>query len=215
MRGLAKLAWTFLFLLALALTGNALTYVNLDPSYGFLNFKQGAVSSGFYLPFFYAHVLLGGLILLAGFLQVSSWFRKKYLTIHRNLGRFYVFGILFFAAPGGLVMSFFVNKGPWVLTSFLLQCSLWFYFTAMAFLKIRKKDVAAHELWMWRSFSLTLAAIMLRAYIFLTSNTFDLGQSSTYGIIAWASWLPNLLLVEYFKKGILRKALNKSRQVAQ
>jgi hypothetical protein len=106
-------------------------------------------------------------------------------------------GILFLAAPGGLGISLLVDRGPVVLLSFLLQVSLWFYFTLVAFLKIKKGDVAAHELWMWRSFSLTLAAITLRVYIFFSSYYFDLSQPTAYAIIAWSSWLPNLLLVEY------------------
>jgi hypothetical protein len=198
-----KIFWGLLFVLGTSLTINALTYLNLDSSYGFLKIKQAAVATGVYLPFYYFHVLVGGLILVAGFIQVSKWFRKRYLSFHRKAGYFYVFGILFLAAPGGLVMSFFVDRGPMVLISFLLQCSLWFYFTTVAFIKIKNKDITAHELWMWRSFSLTLAAITLRLYIFFSSFYFDLSQPIAYAIIAWASWVPNLLLVEYFSKGVL------------
>jgi Predicted membrane protein (DUF2306) len=201
---LKKIFWGFLFFLGLALGYNALTYSNFDFSYGFLKIKQKAVGSGFYLPFYYAHVLVGGLILVAGFIQVSKWFRVKWLDVHRRAGYFYVFGILFFAAPGGLVMSFFVDRGFWVLFSFLTQCSLWFYFTSVAFKKIRKRDIQAHERWMWRSFSLTLAAITLRAYIFLFSYFFDLGNPTAYAFIAWASWLPNLLIVEFLFSDIFR-----------
>jgi hypothetical protein len=116
-----------------------------------------------------------------------------------------VYGVLFFAGPGGLAMSFFVDRGNSVLISFLIQCSLWFYFTAMAVVSIRRKDVAAHELWMWRSFSLTLAAISLRAYIFISSFYFDLSNTTAYAIIAWASWVPNLLLVEIFKGSLAQQ----------
>jgi hypothetical protein len=200
--GLKKFLWGFLFVLGTALTVNALTYFNFNPTYGFLKLKQAAVASGFYLPFYYCHVLVGGLILLAGFIQVSTWFRNRWTTLHRKVGYFYVFGILFFAAPGGLMMSFFVDRGWAVLISFLLQSCLWFYFTTIATLKIKAGDVSAHELWMWRSFSLTLAAITLRLYIFFSSFYFDLSQPIAYAIIAWASWLPNVLFVEiyFFKK---------------
>ena len=198
-----------LFLLGAALTINALTYLNFDPDYGFLKIKSVAVASGKYLPFYYLHVLFGGLILIAGFIQVSKWFRSKWISVHRKVGYFYVIGILFLAAPGGLGMSFFVDRGPAVLLSFLLQVSLWFYFTLIAFIKIKSKDVVAHELWMWRSFSLTLAAITLRAYIFFSSFHFDLSQPIAYAIIAWSSWVPNLLLVEYFKKGWLYHSLRR------
>ena len=111
-------------------------------------------------------------------------------------GYVYVMGILFFAAPGGLVMSLFIGRGPWVLASFLAQSVLWFYFTAVAFSRIRKADVVGHQQFMWRSYSLTFAAITLRVYIFFVSWSVDLGQPAAYATLAWLSWLPNLLFVE-------------------
>ena len=102
MKIVSKFFWGLLFLLGAALAINALTYLNFDPEYGFLKIKSAAVASGKYLPFYYLHVLFGGLILMAGFVQVSKWFRSKWLTIHRKVGYFYVMGILFLAAPGGL-----------------------------------------------------------------------------------------------------------------
>lgn len=84
-----------MFLLGAALTINALTYLNFDPRYGFLKIKEQAVASGYYLPFYYMHVAIGGLILLVGFVQVSTWFRNKWIRLHRALGKFYVYGILF------------------------------------------------------------------------------------------------------------------------
>jgi uncharacterized membrane protein YozB (DUF420 family) len=193
-----KFAWGFLFLLGAALTINALMYLNFDPHYGFLEIKKVAVASGYYLPFYYMHVILGGLILLVGFAQVSTWFRNKWTRLHRMLGKFYVYGVLLFAAPGGCVMSFFVDRGVAVLMSFLFQTVLWFYFTSVAVIKIKQGNVAEHEVWMWRSFALTLAAITLRLYIFFASYFFDLSQPIAYAIIAWASWVPNWLAVEYY-----------------
>jgi hypothetical protein len=122
--------------------------------------------------------------------------RNRYRMVHRSLGMIYVFGILFFAAPGGMVMAFFIGRGPIVLTSFVLQCSLWFYFTSAAFQKARQREFAEHERWMYRSYALTLAAITLRLYIFAASWWVDLANPTAYGIFAWLSWVPNLLLAE-------------------
>jgi hypothetical protein len=186
-------------LLASSLAYNALTYINFDPSYSFLRLKQQAISTGWYLPAYYSHVLFGGLILLFGFFQmlpISLRFRR----IHRAMGYFYVMGILFFAAPGGLVMSFFIDRGTVVLMSFLIQAILWFYCTMMAFNKIRNRDVKAHQQWMLRSYSLTFAAITLRVYIFGATYFIDLTQPGAYATLAWLSWLPNLIAVEFYIK---------------
>lgn len=186
------------FVLALLLAGNALTYLNFDPTYSFLKIKQQAVATGWYLPAYYSHVIIGGIILVIGFFQLHPKSHRRFTKLHRWVGYFYVMGILFFAAPGGLIMSFFINRGPWVLSSFVVQASLWFWFTALAFSRIRKGDIIAHKQWMWRSYALTFAAITLRIYIFITSYSIDLSQPHAYATLAWLSWVPNLIVVEYF-----------------
>ena len=198
------LALIVVTLLAVTLAYNALTYINFDPHYGFLRLKQEAIATGWYLPGYYSHVLLGGLILVIGLFQLLSVSRRKFPGLHRYLGYVYVMGILFFAAPGGLLMSFFIDRGPLVLASFVLQAGLWFYFTVIALERIRKRDIIAHRQWMWRSYALTFAAITLRVYIYLTSWKFDLAQPEAYAVLAWLSWVPNLIAVEIYLR---RKAL--------
>jgi hypothetical protein len=183
-------------ILGVLLTANTLTYLNFDSEYGFLKLKQEAIESGFYLPAYYSHVLVGGLILLVGFTQFNESWRRNWRRTHRYLGAFYVFGILFFAAPGGLVMSFFIGRGPAVLSSFILQCALWFYCTAVAFKKIKQGRIDEHEEWMYRSFALTLAAVTLRVYIFGASFFIDLTQPTAYAVFAWLSWLPNIMVAQ-------------------
>lgn len=185
-------------LLALALTANALTYSNFDPQHGFLRLKQKAIATGWYLPAYYSHVLIGGIILVVGFFQLHLKSIQRFKKLHRIGGYIYVMGILFFAAPGGLVMSFFIDRGPWVLTSFLLQGCLWFWFTALAFDRIRKRDIVAHRQWMWRSYALTFAAITLRIYIFISSYSYNLSVPEAYATLAWLSWVPNLILTEIY-----------------
>src|SRR4051812_41122563 len=59
-----------ILLLALLLAVNALSYANFDTHYGFLKLKQQAIVSGWYLPAYYSHVLISGIILVAGFFQL-------------------------------------------------------------------------------------------------------------------------------------------------
>jgi hypothetical protein len=190
--------------LGIALALNALTYINFDAQYGFLKLKQQAVATGWYLPAYYSHVLISSLILLSGFFQLST-VGRKWPRVHRWLGYLYVMGILFFAAPGGLVMSLFINRGPIVLSSFFIQGTLWFVFTAIAFNRIRQHDIDAHREWMWRSFALTSAAITLRIYIFICSYYTDLSQPTAYAILSWMSWVPNLLFVELWLRSNRKK----------
>jgi len=199
-----QILFSIVFILGAALAYNALTYINFDFTYGFLRLKQKAIATGWYLPAYYAHVLIGGLILIIGFFQLHPTFGLKWRKVHRAFGYFYVMGILCFAAPGGLVMSFFIERGPLVLLSFITQASLWFFFTAMDFHRIRHRDIQAHRQWMWRSFALTFAAITLRIYIFFCSYSIDLSQPTAYATLAWLSWAPNLLIVEFYIRKKLR-----------
>ena len=187
-----------LLLMAVPLSINALSYLNLDSDYGFLRIKSDAISTGWYLPAYYAHVLVGAVILLVGFFQIHPTFGLRWRNTHRMLGKVYVGGILFLSAPGGLVMSLFINRGPIVQASFVLQCTLWFIFTWIAYIRIRQRDIHSHRQWILRSFALTLAAITLRIYVFLGSWSFDLAQPTAYATIAWLSWVPNLLVCEWY-----------------
>ncbi|NOT75923.1 MAG: DUF2306 domain-containing protein [Cyclobacteriaceae bacterium] len=193
-----KVGIALLFFLAVALSLNAFTYFNFDGNYGFLRLKREAIATGWYLPAFYSHVLIAGMVLVIGFFQFSTSLRHRSPGLHRTLGKIYVFGILFFSAPGGFVMSLFINRGSLVLLSFFVQCTLWFWFTYLAYHKIRKRDITSHREWMIRSFALTLAAITLRVYVFASSWSFDLSQPAAYATIAWLSWLPNLILAELY-----------------
>ncbi|MBX2963242.1 MAG: DUF2306 domain-containing protein [Cyclobacteriaceae bacterium] len=198
MKGLKNLWFVVLVILAMPLAINALAYINFDPVYGFLRLKQQAIATGFYLPAYYAHVLAAALILLIGIFQLHPTLGLRWRKFHRTLGKVYVGGVLFVSAPGALVMSFFINRGPLVLSSFVVQCTLWFVFTWLAYRHIRTGNIQAHRQWMLRSFALTLAAITLRLYVFVSSWSFDLGQPEAYATIAWLSWLPNLLICEWY-----------------
>lgn len=178
------------------LVAGTLPYLTFKPDTGFLQLKQLAVKTGWYLPGFYCHIFGSGVILLSGFFQFS---KKVYLNrdLHRSLGKIYVFGVLFFAAPGAYIMTAFIHRGPGVCISFLLQNTLWILFTTLAWLYVKKGNITLHIKMMQRSYALAFAAITLRFYIFLFS-VFGNGVNfnNNYLIIALLSWIPNLLLVE-------------------
>lgn len=187
-----------LLFLVISLAWNALSYLNLNPDYGFLRLKQDAIASGLYLPFYYSHVLAAGIILVIGLFQVFSKYSLRSKNLHKLLGSIYAYGILFFAAPGGLIMSFFIDRGPWVLLSFLLQTALWFYTTAAAIYAIRHGQVMVHRQWMLRSYALTFAAVTLRLYTFIIHGSIDLSNPASYALIAWLSWTLNLIVIEIY-----------------
>ncbi len=137
----------------------------------------------------------GGLALLLGPWQFSRRLRKKYLSAHRWMGRAYLLAVVgsgsagIFLAPrahGGLVSA----------TGFGLLGVLWVATALLAFWTIRRGDVSGHQRWMMRNFALTYAAVMLRVYL-PAAGALGVEFDRAYPVIAWACWVPNLLLVDW------------------
>jgi uncharacterized membrane protein len=171
-------------------------YLNFNTHQAFLLIKQKAVATGWYLPAFYCHIFGSSVILLIGFFQFS---KKVYdnKVLHRALGKLYVFGVLFFAAPGAYIMTLFINRGTGVFISFLLQNTLWVAFTLAALLLVKKGKIDEHIKMMNRSYALAFGAITLRFYIWMFSIMgIGVNFDNNYLIIAFLSWVPNLILVE-------------------
>jgi len=70
----------------------------------------------------------------------------------------------------------------------------------MAYTAIRKGSSSRHRRWMMRNYALTYAAVMLRIMIpaFATAGV---GIESSFPLIAWACWVPNLVFVEWVLLG--------------
>lgn len=201
MKILVRILWYFAFLLvAILCIGTFLQYSTFNHRSSFLEIKQAAVKTGWYLPAFYFHIIGSSIILLVGFFQFSKRVYNN-RPLHKVLGKIYVFGVLFFAAPGAYVMTLFINRGRWVFTSFFLQNTLWIIFTLSAWLLVRNGRIDDHVKMMRRSYALAFAAVTLRFYIWLfTVFGSGVGFENNYIIIAFVSWVPNLLLVELINR---------------
>jgi len=198
MKTAVRLLWYFAFFwVAILCAGTFLQYYDFKNNSAFLQIKQAAVKTGWYLPAFYCHIIGSSIILLVGFFQFS---KKVYNScpLHKALGKVYVFGVLFFSAPGAYIMTLFIDRGKWVFISFLIQNTLWVLFTLAAWIFIKNGNVDDHVKMMRRSYALAFGAVTLRFYIFLfTVFGHGVGFANNYIIISFSSWIPNLLLVEW------------------
>ncbi|MEN2400644.1 DUF2306 domain-containing protein [Flavobacterium sp. MC2016-06] len=174
-------------------------YIPFKNDAAFLQIKQTEVLEiPFYIVFFYIHVYTAIFVLLAGFTQFSSTLLRKQPSIHRNIGKFYVFTVLFLSAPSGLFIGVFANGGFYSKISFVTLSILWFYFTLKGFLHIKNKNILLHKAFMLRSFALTFSAITLRFWKVILIYLFHPSPMDVYQIIAWLGWIPNLLIAEYY-----------------
>ena len=190
------LLFSYFFWLMLEIT---LKYIPMGTQVAFLNIKQTEVLGiPLYLPVFYIHVLTSVFCLLAGFTQFNNSILDIRPDIHRWVGKIYIVTILLFAAPSGFFIGLFANGGLLSRIAFVLLAILWFYFTFKAYAAIKKKNIAEHQQFMYRSFALTCSAITLRLWKVILVYLFQPSPMDVYQIIAWLGWIPNIIMIELY-----------------
>lgn len=147
---------------------------------------------------FVAHVLFSAPPLLIGIIVIQKSMRTPLrLALHRRLGKWYVYCILF-GSISGLLLAISNPNGIWAQAGFTLLAITWFTTTFMAFYLIRyKKDVVRHRRWMIRSYAITCAVITVR-FLFFHGPPEGMSWDVYYPIITWACWVPNLILAEIY-----------------
>ena len=126
------------------------------------------------------------------------YYIQPYLMLHKNIGKLYVFAVLFLAAPSGFFIGLFANGGFYSKVSFITLSLLWFYFTLKGFLMVKSKIINLHKKFMLRSFALAFSAITLRLWKVILVYLFQPSPMDLYQIVSWLGWIPNLLLIELY-----------------
>jgi uncharacterized membrane protein len=194
---LSKIPWVIMTGFSLLLFSITLVYWNFKSDVNFLLTKQYLVHHPIWRPAFYIHIFGGMLALAIGPFQFVKWFRRKYMDLHRKLGKIYVSMILFVAAPTGLYMAFYANGGLYSTLGFICMSVLWFGTTWMAIQTIRNKKVDEHIKWMIRSYAVTFAAVSLRLWVPVCSLLLEMDHNFVIVLTAWISWFINLIVAEF------------------
>lgn len=162
----------------------------------FLQTKQHIIDLGIYRWSFYVHIFTSLIVLFCGVALFSDYVLRHYKSIHQIAGRIYVFLLLIFAAPSGLIMAFYANGGWLAQLAFVFLTVIWWGCTWQGFRIVLKGQVVAHRRWMIRSYALTLSAITLRFGQFMLNSWFSFDPQIQYVLLGWGSWNFNLLLAE-------------------
>ncbi len=195
----------FIYLMVLI----TMQYIPINFNVAFLISKQEEIKSAHYRIAFFTHVYSAIFVLFFGMFQFSEYIRKRCSRIHLIFGKLYVGILLFFAAPSGFIIGWYGNGGLSSIISFCLLAVLWFYFTLMAYISIRKRQFQKHENYMILSYALTLSAVSLRLFKMIIVNSLALPPMDTYRIVVWLGWIFNLtvaLLIIAFNRN--KKRLN-------
>jgi hypothetical protein len=173
-----------------------LPYFSFRYDVDFLLTKQAILHIDIWRWAFYIHICTSLFVLFFGIFQFVKPLLNKFPSLHRMLGKAYILLILVFSAPSGLVMAFYANGGIWAKISFIIISVLWWVFTYAAYVKIINKNIEDHISFMIRSYALTLTAISLRTYVVILPFFVHLHGKEMYVLVAWLSWIPNLLIAE-------------------
>ena len=194
-----KTPWALMSFLAVGVAGYALAMVLVPGSRGEFvvdMFADDPLAT-------HAHLLGGAIALSLGAFQFSQRLRTRHLGLHRWMGRTYVIAVAI-GGVAGLYMALTTPGGSAAQFGFSCMAIAWLITTAMAYIRIRQKDVLRHRMWMVRSYAVTLAAVTLRFYFpigLMNGYPFE----SVYPVLAWICWVPNLLIAEWVLLPIMNR----------
>lgn len=157
-------------------------------------FQQRIASMPLFAGF---HFIGAGIALLLGGFQFVSRIRNKTINVHRWLGRTYLLAVLF-GGIGGFVLAGSADGGLVGRLGFATLAIIWLYSGWQAYAAVRRGDIATHRQWMMRNFALTYAAVSLRIHLNILTGPLEISFAEAYASVAWISWVPNLLIVEWF-----------------
>jgi uncharacterized membrane protein len=168
--------------------------IGIDP--GFEELKPASVSKSIvWRIVLYIHIWCGVIALSIGWIQFSKWMLTKYKKWHRNIGKLYIITALI-CAFSGFYIGWYATGGWLAISGFISVSIISFYSTYRGFQFIKGGDIKNHQNCMTYSYATFFAAVTLRLYIGL-STIFTDEYILAYSIIAWISWLPNLLVAKY------------------
>lgn len=146
---------------------------------------------------YYAHLVTAVAPLLLGPFQFWTWLRLKRAIVHRTLGKIYMVGSLL----GGLTafyLSITIDLQGSIVPLVLLS-TIWLFMTVSAWVAIKNGNIAAHRLFMIRSYALAMVFVFLRLVgdlpqdkLFYFIDSPDLRDTT----LEWASWVIPLLTIE-------------------
>lgn len=146
---------------------------------------------------YYAHLATALAPLLLGPFQFWTWLRIKHVNLHRTIGKVYVVGSLL----GGLTALYLgitIDLQGSIVPLILLS-TIWLFMTISAWIAIKKRNIAAHRLFMIRSYGLALVFVFLRLIgdlpqdkLFYFIDSPDLRDTT----LEWVSWVAPLLTIE-------------------
>lgn len=192
---LKRAGWLAMTVLALTIVAVSARYLTFDPATYFPEQRAIYVSREVVLGL---HIGGAMVALAVGPWQFLARLRRRRPRLHRIIGVSYVAGVLV-GAIGGLALATTAHGGVVAGLGFAGLGLAWLVTTGMGLRHALARDFSVHRRWMIRSFALTFAAVTLRCYLALVA-VLGLDFTTSYVVIAWLCWLPNLAVAVWFTR---------------
>lgn len=203
-----KFLWVLFALMAISIGLYPGIYFILDREFGLLSSKDPQLLRNFFWNAgFYGHIIPGGLALLIGWIQFSKKFRQARMNLHRIIGKLYIVSALI-SASAAIYISFYSTGGRITFFGFFFLGCIWFGSTMMAYLSVRKGNLALHEKYMIYSYAACFSAVTLRIWLPLLIMWFN-DFNPAYKVVSWLCWVPNIA-VAY----LIIRAIHKNKKTA-
>jgi len=185
------------------------------------NSRVEITSTVIHYPALVTHIIFAFIALVTGFLQFIDPIRHSRPKVHRNMGRIYVISV-FISGLLTFVLFFYIENFMKAM-AFLVLAILWLFTTWKAYRKAVKRRFNEHQIWMIRSFGITLVAVSARLLVpllilvYAIFNNFtlpggrDLMIKEILDINIWAGLVLNIVIIEWMILGILGR-LSKSNK---
>jgi uncharacterized membrane protein len=188
-----KIGWSVMTFLAALVFLYAASYLTLDPDNFF---PEQKVVYMMHTTALLMHIVGAMLAVILGPFQFLPRSRsRRFLNVHRWLGRTYLIAVLV-GGLGGLYMAPLSYGGITTHLGFASLGILWLFSGWKAYRHIRRREIESHREWMMRNYALTFAGVMLRVWMPL-SGAVGLAFLPSYIVVAWLCWVPNLLVAEW------------------
>ncbi|WP_088013664.1 DUF2306 domain-containing protein [Gottfriedia acidiceleris] len=208
----SKKSWWILFIISLCVIVPFMTpYFLIDPEKSRIHISSTSIQ----YPALITHIFFAFIALITGFLQFVKRIRTRSPKIHRMIGKIYYTSV-FISGILSLIVILYIDNFSKVM-SFLVLAILWIFTTFKGVHSSKKKNYIAHQIWMTRSFGITLVAVsgrvlvpfILLAYFLLNGLHVPGGRErmveEALNVNIWVGLLINLIMIEWI---ILKKQVD-------
>lgn len=191
----AALLWVPLIFFSLLLSHNAMLYFTHGGEYGILPEKRVAQQDMLWNVAFYVHLPTGVICLLSPIVLFTRRFFKRALSVHRVVGKVYVWVTLTLVCPTGMYLACYAKGGLITQVGFMSQGILLAVFTYRGYQAIVAGDKVGHFHYMIRSYAIASVVLSFRI-LHILFFLWNVPYQDNYAISQWLGLFGNFLMAE-------------------